>query len=159
MIKDKIKTPEELGRILSGLRERGKKIVFTNGCFDIMHAGHALSLEEAKSAGDCLVVAVNSDSSVKRLKGPGRPVTGEADRMKVLAALGSVDFVTMFHEADPGKIIERLSPDIIAKGADWKEVDIIGADSVKKKGGKVVRLKFLDGYSSTDIIDKIRRAS
>jgi len=156
MIQDKIKDRDSLKRTISRLKNEKKTIVFTNGCFDIMHAGHAGYLEEAKRHGDILVVGVNSDDSVKRLKGPGRPIMKQDDRLSMLAALESVDFVTVFDEDDPENIITELSPDAIAKGEDWKEEDIIGSDFVKKSGGKVIRIRFRDGCSTTSIIKKIR---
>ncbi len=156
MIDDKIKGIDELKPILSKLKREKKTIVFTNGCFDILHAGHAAYLEDTKKHGDILVVAVNSDKSAKKIKGKGRPVVKESDRAKMVASLEPVDFVTIFYEDDPGAIVKEINPDIIAKGADWKEADIIGGELVKKSGGKVVAIPFRRGYSTTDIIKKIR---
>ncbi len=157
MIKKKIKKKQGLKKTISRLKKREKSIVFTNGCFDILHAGHVHYLEEAKKLGDVLVVAVNSDGSAKRLKGKGRPVTSRDNRMKLLAALESVDFVTYFDEDDPGSIVRELEPDIIVKGSDWDEDDIIGADVVKKRGGRVATISFLKGLSTTSIIKKIKK--
>ncbi|MFH1752610.1 MAG: D-glycero-beta-D-manno-heptose 1-phosphate adenylyltransferase [Candidatus Omnitrophota bacterium] len=158
MIDDKIKDAKKLKRELSHLKRDGRSIVFTNGCFDILHAGHVTYLEEAKKQGDVLIVAVNSDRSVKRIKGPGRPITSETDRMKILAALESVDFVTKFSEDDPGAIVEKLDPDVIVKGADWKKDEIIGARHVMKSGGRVKTIPFLKGYSTTALLKKVKRS-
>jgi len=157
MLKEKIKKREELKGILSRLKKEGKKIVFTNGCFDILHAGHVEYLREAKALGDILLVAINTDRSVKRVKGEGRPVTNETDRAKILAALETVDFVTFFDEESPGLIVEELSPDIIVKGGDWKENEIIGGDHVKRSGGRVLTVPFRKGYSTSAIIEKIKK--
>lgn len=156
MIKEKIKSSKELKNILSSLKDKNKRVVFTNGCFDLIHAGHVAYLEGAKGHGDILVVAVNSDSSVKRLKGAGRPIVGLNDRMKIVAALESVDFVTFFEEDDPFAIVKELNPDVIVKGADWKEDEIIGGSYVRGMGGKVATIPFLKGYSTTSIIKKIK---
>ncbi len=154
MIEDKIKDVEKLKTELSLLKKEGKSIVFTNGCFDILHVGHVSYLEEAKRQGDVLVVAINSDISVERLKGTGRPILSEGDRSKILAALESVDFVTIFGQDDPASIVTELDPDVIVKGSDWKEEEIIGAKHVKNSGGRVVSIPFLKGYSTTDLINK-----
>lgn len=140
------------------LKRSGKKIVFTNGCFDILHRGHAEYLAEARSLGDALVVAVNSDASVKRLKGEGRPVNTEADRAFMLDALKPVDAVVIFAEDTPYEVISEIVPDVLVKGGDWKEEDIVGYDIVKKNGGMVKSLKFVDSYSTTSIIKKISSA-
>lgn len=156
MIKDKIKSKDALKPILSALRKKGKRIVFTNGCFDLIHAGHVLYMEEAKGLGDILVVAANSDSSVRMIKGAGRPIVPLDERMKVLASMESVDFVTSFKEADPGLTVKELEPDIIAKGGDWKADEIVGGKDVKARGGKVVSIKFHKGLSTTSIVGKIK---
>ena len=156
MIQDKIKDIRDLKRIITGLKEEKRSVVFTNGCFDILHAGHCALLEEAKGHADVLVVAINSDESARRLKGGGRPIANQDDRMKVLASLGSVDFVTTFDEDDPGAIIRELDPDVIVKGSDWKEADIIGGDYIKKRGGRVVTVPFLKGYSTSKLIERIK---
>ncbi|MBX7043534.1 MAG: D-glycero-beta-D-manno-heptose 1-phosphate adenylyltransferase [Ignavibacteria bacterium] len=140
------------------LRSSGKKIVFTNGCFDILHRGHAEYLAEARSLGDALIVAVNSDSSVKRLKGEGRPVNTEDDRAFMINALKPVDAVVIFSEDTPYEVISEIVPDVLVKGGDWKEEDIVGYDIVKKNGGLVKSLKFVDSYSTTSIINKISSA-
>ncbi len=134
----------------------GKKIVFTNGCFDILHKGHVSYLTEAKKLGDLLVVGVNSDSSVKRLKGPERPINNEADRAYVLSQLKCVDFVEIFHEDTPLNLINKILPSILVKGGDWKSDQIVGAKEVIQNGGQVLSLNFVDGYSTTSIIQKIQ---
>ncbi|NQT05976.1 MAG: D-glycero-beta-D-manno-heptose 1-phosphate adenylyltransferase [Candidatus Omnitrophica bacterium] len=156
MIKDKIKDAGVLKGILASLKNKGKKIVFTNGCFDILHVGHVSYLEETKALGDILVVAINSDASVKKIKGKGRPLTKERDREEVVAALASVDFVTLFCEDTPESIVKELDPDVIVKGGDWKEGDIVGGDYVKKRGGKVVSIPFRKGYSTTSLIKRVK---
>ena len=134
----------------------GKKIVFTNGCFDILHKGHVSYLTEAKKLGDLLVVGVNSDSSVKRLKGPERPINNEADRAYVLSQLKCVDFVEIFQEDTPLNLINKILPSILVKGGDWKIDQIVGAKEVIQNGGQVLSLNFVDGYSTTSIIQKIQ---
>lgn len=137
------------------LRSENKKVVFTNGCFDILHKGHVTYLNEAKSLGDHLIVGVNSDDSVKRLKGEDRPVSAELDRAFVLDNLKAVDDVIIFNEDTPYNLIKEIVPDFLVKGGDWKEEDIIGSDIVNANGGKVVSLKFVKGYSTTGILEKI----
>ncbi|MBD3378951.1 MAG: D-glycero-beta-D-manno-heptose 1-phosphate adenylyltransferase [Candidatus Omnitrophica bacterium] len=153
MISDKIITAgvEEV------IKDPGAKIGFTNGCFDILHAGHVKYLEEAKNLCDILFVGVNSDSSVRRLKGDERPVNGERARMEVVAALESVDFVLKFEEDTPIRLIEAIEPDVLFKGGDWKEDDIVGSDIVKAGGGKVVVIPFVEGFSTTGTIEKLKR--
>lgn len=149
-VKDIKKTTEEF-------KNNGKKIVFTNGCFDILHRGHAEYLEQAKSLGDLLVVGVNSDTSVKRLKGNDRPINNENDRAFMLDKLKPVDVVTIFTEDTPIDLISEVIPDVLVKGGDWKEDDIVGSDVVKGHGGKVISLKFVDSYSTTAIIDRMSK--
>lgn len=132
-----------------------KKIVFTNGCFDIIHSGHILYLEEAKGLGDVLVLGLNSDASVKRLKGDSRPVNNQLDRAIVLSGLSSVDFVIVFDEDTPYNLINTIKPDILVKGGDWSISDIVGSDIVLTNGGEVKSLLFKDGKSTTNIIKKI----
>ncbi|CAK8717883.1 D-glycero-beta-D-manno-heptose 1-phosphate adenylyltransferase [Candidatus Electrothrix laxa] len=152
---DKVVTQEILQERLTRIRAQGSRIVFTNGCFDILHAGHVSYLEEARRCGDCLVIGLNADSSVQALKGPSRPVNSELDRARVLAALGCVDFVVLFDEDTPLKLITTLLPDILVKGADWPEDQIAGAAEVKAAGGKIVRIAFTCQTSTTGIIKKI----
>jgi D-beta-D-heptose 7-phosphate kinase/D-beta-D-heptose 1-phosphate adenosyltransferase len=152
---NKIKSVSELRPLLEILRATGKKIVFTNGCFDLIHTGHTRYLAKAKSFGDILVVAVNSDSSVRSIKGEKRPINSESDRMETLAALDSVDFVTLFNEADPYRIISGLQPDVLVKGGDWPIEKIIGRDIVEKRGGRVISVGYIEGASTTGIIERI----
>lgn len=140
---------------LKSLKESGKKIVFTNGCFDILHTGHVSYLNEAKSCGDILVIGLNSDASIKRLKGETRPVNNEADRKFVLENLKAVDFVFIFEEDTPLKLIKEVNPNVLVKGGDWKVEQIVGSDFVMANGGEVKSLQFVKGYSTTNIIEKI----
>jgi len=151
----KIKTIPELKPLLGILRACGKKIVFTNGCFDLLHTGHTRYLAKARSLGDILVVAVNSDASVRGLKGDKRPINVCSDRMETLAALECVDFVAEFSEPDPHRIITELQPDVLAKGGDWRADQIIGRDVVEARGGRVVSLGYIEGASTTGIIERI----
>ncbi len=145
---------EKISSYLAALKAQNKKIIFTNGCFDLLHVGHIRYLQEAKKLGDILVVGVNSDSSVKLLKGPTRPLQTEADRAEILAALGSVDFTVIFTEDTPKSLIEAVNPDILVKGGDWKIDQIVGSDFVTANGGKVMSLQFVDGKSTTKLIEK-----
>jgi len=138
------------------LKEENKKIVFTNGCFDILHRGHIEYLEQAKSLGDYLVIGLNSDTSVKRIKGESRPINSENDRAYVLDSLKIIDAIVMFNEDTPYNIIKEIVPDFLVKGGDWKEDEIVGAVVVKKAGGKVVSLKYVENYSTTSTINKLR---
>jgi D-beta-D-heptose 7-phosphate kinase/D-beta-D-heptose 1-phosphate adenosyltransferase len=140
------------------LRHEGKTIVFTNGVFDLLHPGHVRYLQDARSQGDALIVGVNSDRSVREIKGPDRPVTPEAERAEVVVSLACVDAVFIFDEADPARVIERLQPDVLAKGADWAADRIIGREIVESRGGRVVRIPLAEGYSSSAIIKKILAA-
>lgn len=140
-----------LKAIVAKLKKKGKTIVFTNGCFDIIHAGHVKVFEKAKAQGDVLIVAVNSDRSMKGLKGPKRPLVAEAKRAKVIAALASVDFVIIFSERTPAGVIAELKPDVLVKGGDYKLSEIVGREHVKK----VVRVPLLKGYSTTELIKLI----
>lgn len=153
---NKIQTQNALAKILKRLRTAHKGIVFTNGCFDILHIGHVDYLERAKRLGDCLVVGLNSDRSVRRLKGSDRPVNRSRDRARVLAALKCVDFVTVFEEETPANLIRKLMPDVIAKGGDWNVNRIVGSNFVRSYGGKAVSLPFVKGYSTSRLIKKIK---
>lgn len=146
----------EFKSIREKLRSENKKIVFTNGCFDILHRGHVTYLNQAKSLGDVLIVGVNSDRSVRGLKGEGRPVNNENDRAFILDNLKSVDFVMIFDEDTPYNIIKEIVPEFLVKGGDWKEEDIVGWDIVKKSGGSVMSLNFINDYSTTGIINKMK---
>lgn len=152
----KIKTLEDLKIELERIKARGKKVVFTNGCFDILHPGHIRYLWNARQLGDHLVVAVNSDRSVRAIKGSSRPILGEAARSELIAALEFVDGVVVFDEEDPLNVIESLLPDVLVKGGDWSEERIIGADVVRRAGGEVRVIPFVEGFSTTTIIEKIR---
>lgn len=142
---------------LSPLKMQGKRIVFTNGCFDLLHVGHVRYLAAAKALGDLLLVGVNSDASVKRLKGELRPVQNQNDRAEILAALGAVDFVVIFNEDTPLNLIKRVKPDFLVKGGDWKPEQIIGSDFVAQYGGKTISLIFIEGKSTTQIVNKIEK--
>ncbi len=151
----KILTLEDLVTRLGKVRKSGQKIVFTNGCFDIMHVGHVRYLADAGSEGDLLVVGLNSDASVRIIKGDKRPIVRQNHRAEVLASLGCVDFIVIFDEPDPLKLIQTLKPDVLVKGEDWREDAIVGAESVKSQGGKIVRISFVEESSTTAIIEKI----
>jgi rfaE bifunctional protein nucleotidyltransferase chain/domain len=152
---EKIIRREELKEWAEALKRAGKSIVFTNGCFDILHMGHIRYLKAAKGHGDILVVGVNSDTSVRQIKGPRRPVVPETERAEVLTALASVDFVTIFEEPDPLMTIRAIMPDVLIKGADWAEDAIVGRDVVEATGGRVVRIPLTEGVSTSRIIDTI----
>jgi len=148
----KIKSLEQISRIAKRLKEQGKKVVFTNGCFDILHRGHASYLQKAKALGDALVVGVNSDDSVSRLKGDDRPINSLEDRAFMLASLESVDYVVEFDEDTPLELIEHIEPDILVKGADYEGKDVVGSKVAKE----VVLIEFVDGKSTTKLIEKIK---
>jgi D-beta-D-heptose 7-phosphate kinase/D-beta-D-heptose 1-phosphate adenosyltransferase len=149
---------DELDELVRAAKSRGERIVMTNGCFDLLHAGHVAYLEEAKSLGDHLIVAVNDDASVSRLKGRSRPVTPLADRMAVLAGLAAVDWVVPFAEDTPATLIERLLPDVLVKGGDWDPKQIAGGPAVVANGGQVIVLPYKAGRSTTGLIEALRRA-
>ncbi len=155
MTEQKIKTIPELGRIVFLLKNKKKKIVFTNGCFDILHYGHLKYLESAKRLGDILIVAVNSDYSVKKIKGKSRPINKEWDRLSLIAGLECVDYCFSFRDPTPYVVIGKLKPDILVKGGDWKRKDIVGSDIVRSYGGKVKAINFVKGYSTSSLIKKI----
>ncbi len=154
-IVSKIMNLDELRVRLKDLKRKGKKIVFTNGCFDILHAGHVDLLEKARLQGDVLVLGINSDKSVKELKGEKRPVIPQHQRAFVAAGLEPVDFVVIFDEPDPFNVISQIVPDVLVKGGDWSPETIIGADVVEKHGGRILSLSFMEGVSTTGIINKI----
>ena len=155
MTKQKIKTIEELKKIIKNLKSQNKKIVTTNGVFDILHLGHIKYLQEAKKLGDILAIALNSDSSVKQIKGPQRPINGQEARAEVLASLEFVDYIVIFNETDPVKILSEIKPDIHVKGGDYKLGEIIEKDIVEKNNGKIILIPEIKGYSTTNLIDKI----
>lgn len=146
---------EEFGEIRKKMKNENKSLVFTNGCFDILHRGHAAYLNQAKSLGDFLIVGVNSDRSVKALKGENRPVNNENDRAFLLDNLKSVDYVIIFDEDTPYNLIKEIIPDFLVKGGDWIEENIVGWDIVKEAGGKVLSLNYIENYSTTNTISKL----
>ncbi len=152
---NKIVEREVLKETVQSLKKGGKKIVFTNGCFELLHVGHVQYLQAARAEGDILVVGVNSDHSVRRIKGPRRPVVPENERAEVLASLACVDFISLFDEPDPLAMISSVLPDVLVKGADWAEDAIVGKDIVEAHGGRVVRIPLTQGASTTSIIEKI----
>ena len=154
-MKDKIKKREELLRIIKDLKAKGKRIIFTNGCFDLLHVGHIRYLEEAKTLGDILIVGVNSDTSVRKLKGPKRPVLPVEERTEILSGLGCVDYITIFDELDPLALITSLQPNVLVKGGDWTKEQTIGKEVVERSGGEVVIIPFVQGASTSSIIETI----
>jgi D-beta-D-heptose 7-phosphate kinase/D-beta-D-heptose 1-phosphate adenosyltransferase len=153
----RVVAPRSFAREAARLRKRGRRVVFTNGVFDLLHYGHVSYLQKARRLGDALFVAVNSDASARRLKGRGRPLMRQDDRMRTLAALACVDFVSHFDEETPARIIEAVRPRVLVKGADYKKRDIVGADFVQRLGGRVARIPLAAGRSTTALIRKIRR--
>jgi len=147
---------DEIEKICNSLREQNKKIVFTNGCFDILHRGHIEYLTKAKEFGDVLIVGLNSDTSVQRLKGKDRPINPEADRARILDALKPVDYVVIFEEDTPLRLIQMVKPDVLVKGGDYKVEEIVGSEYVMSYGGKVEIIPFVEGKSTTKIIQKIK---
>jgi rfaE bifunctional protein nucleotidyltransferase chain/domain len=139
------------------LRGEGKRLVFTNGCFDLLHPGHVRYLREARSLGDALVVALNSDRSVQLLKGEGRPILNEQERAEVIGALEAVDYVVIFEEETPQELIAAVLPDVLVKGGDWPLDQIVGREEVEAAGGKVISLRFVEGSSTSDIVERIRK--
>jgi D-beta-D-heptose 7-phosphate kinase/D-beta-D-heptose 1-phosphate adenosyltransferase len=154
-MKQKIKERKTLLRIIKNLKTKGKRIIFTNGCFDLLHIGHIRYLEEAKALGDVLVVGVNSDSSVRKLKGPQRPILPEEERTEILSGLGCVDYITLFDEIDPLKLITSLQPNVLVKGGDWTKEQTVGREVVERSGGEVVILPFVQGASTSNLIETI----
>ena len=154
-MRSKILKLSDLLQVIEGLREAGKRIVFTNGCFDILHVGHVRYLSAARSKGDALVLGLNSDASVKSIKPENRPIVSQDQRAEVLAGLACVDYITIFDEPDPLALIKTIKPDVLIKGADWEDAKIIGSDVVKSYGGKVVRIEFVPDISTSRIIQRI----
>jgi rfaE bifunctional protein nucleotidyltransferase chain/domain len=151
----KLKSIEELTAIAAQARRDGKSVVFTNGCFDILHRGHVHVLRQAKALGDLLIVALNSDRSVKAIKGPRRPILPEIDRVELIGAMEMVDYLVLFDEPDPYNLIAAIKPNILAKGGDWSAEKVIGADVVEQAGGRVELIPYLKGFSSSAIIERI----
>lgn len=143
-------------RLVTDLRRAGKQIVFTNGVFDLLHPGHLRYLQSARAEGDVLIVGINSDRSVRSNKGPGRPITPEAERAEIVGALACVDAVVVFDEETPAEIVRALQPDVLVKGADWPADQIVGRDTVEARGGRVVRVPVEPGHSTSTILDRIR---
>jgi len=154
-MKQKIKGREELLKIIQDLKIKGKRIVFTNGCFDLLHIGHIRYLEGAKTLGDVLIVGVNSDSSVRKLKGPERPILPVEERTEILSGLGCVDYITIFDELDPLNLISSLQPDVLVKGGDWTKEQVVGGEVVERSGGEVVIIPFVQGASTSNQIEII----
>jgi rfaE bifunctional protein nucleotidyltransferase chain/domain len=153
---EKILSRDRAAEVRARLRSEGRRLVFTNGCFDLLHVGHVRYLREARRLGDALLVAINSDRAVRELKGAGRPVMPEEERAEVLAALEAVSYVTVFDELSPRQLIARLLPDVLAKGGDYALSEIHGREEVEAAGGRVVALPFVEGASTTDIIGRIK---
>ncbi|MFC1851913.1 D-glycero-beta-D-manno-heptose 1-phosphate adenylyltransferase [candidate division CSSED10-310 bacterium] len=152
-----ITTAAEFKFIRTEIRRSGQKLVFTNGCFDLLHRGHIHLLQQARATGDILVVGMNSDASIREIKGSQRPIISQAERACILCALKSVDYVIIFDEPTPLKVIQEICPDILVKGSDWGASEIVGADFVQTHQGQVVRIPLLEGYSTSQIIDTICR--
>jgi D-beta-D-heptose 7-phosphate kinase/D-beta-D-heptose 1-phosphate adenosyltransferase len=153
---EKIKTRRELVSMRQEFKRRDKSVVFTNGCFDILHGGHIALFHEAKRHGDILIVAVNTDDTIQKLKGPDRPIFPLAERLEVLAALRDIDYLVPFAEETPLRIISALLPDVLVKGGDWKPEDVVGKTQVESAGGRVVIFPYIQGLSTSDIIEKIK---
>lgn len=154
-MRTKIYSVSLLVPVLADLRRHGKRIAFTNGCFDLLHPGHIHTLTQAKALGDVLVVGINSDASVKRLKGPQRPILNENERALLLAALEAVDYVTFFEEDTPFELIRLLRPQVLVKGGDWSLESVVGREIVEAEGGEVVLIPYQSGFSSTGLIERV----
>jgi rfaE bifunctional protein nucleotidyltransferase chain/domain len=154
----KLKSLEEIKAIVVDARTNGKKVAFTNGCFDLLHRGHVHVLRAARACADLLIVGINSDQSVKQIKGPTRPVLPESDRCELLGAMEMVDFVVLFNEPDPHNLISAIRPDVLVKGGDWHTEKIIGSDLVEEAGGRVVVVPYIKGFSTTEIIERIKNS-
>ena len=153
----KYKSVDELSAMSAQARKAGRVVVFTNGCFDLVHRGHIHLLRQAKALGDILIVGLNSDISVKTIKGPDRPIMPEADRIELIAALEMVDYVVVYSEPDPYHIIAAIKPNVLVKGGDWSADEIVGADVVEQNGGRVAVVPYLPEFSTTQIIERIRK--
>lgn len=155
-MKSKITSLKALTEIRQSLKQQGKKVAFTNGCFDILHRGHVTYLQKARSFGDVLILGLNKDASIKRLKGPDRPINNERDRAIVVSALACIDYVVLFGDDTPLRLITALKPDVLVKGSDWAVDEIVGKDVLDTYGGIVRRVKLVQGRSTTNVIDKIK---
>lgn len=153
----KVLSIQSLQEAILFYKKKNKKIVFTNGCFDLLHVGHVRYLQQAKSLGDILIVGINTDASVRKLKGPTRPIQNEKDRAEILASLEAVDHTILFSEETPLKLIQNIKPDFLVKGGDWKIEQIVGSDAVLDYGGKVLSLQFIEGHSTTSLIEKSKK--
>jgi D-beta-D-heptose 7-phosphate kinase/D-beta-D-heptose 1-phosphate adenosyltransferase len=156
-VPDKVQSRDQIKATAARAKTQGKKIVFTNGCFDLLHVGHLHVLREAKKLGDVLMVGLNSDRSVGQIKGPDRPIVSEDERAELIAALEMVDYVTLFDEPDPIPLLREIKPDVLVKGGDWGESGVVGRELVEGWGGKVAVVPFLEGHSTTNIIEKVER--
>jgi len=152
----KVKTLDELVTAVRNVRRQGKRVVFTNGCFDLLHRGHVRYLDQAKALGDVLIVAINSDASVHALKGADRPVMSDGERAELVAALAAVDYVVIFEELDPGRVIQAVEPDVLVKGGDWQVDQVVGRQIVEGRGGRVMTLPYVEGASSSELLRRIR---
>ena len=152
-------TIDEAVTLAAGIRGRGGKVVFTNGVFDLLHPGHIRYLQDARQLGDALIVGLNSDRSVRANKGPQRPITPQDERAEILEALACVDAVAVFDEETPDEIIKRIQPDVLVKGADWRPDNIVGRDTVEARGGRVVRMELSPGYSTTELMRRVKAGS
>src|SRR4051795_1336391 len=155
---DRVLTWEQTAAFVGAVRPAGRRIVFTNGVFDLLHPGHVRYLQAARELGDLLIIGLNADESVRRNKGPNRPINPEHERAEVLSALECVDAVVLFAEDTPAEIVRLVQPDVLVKGADWAADAIVGRDTVEGRGGRVVRIPVEQGYSTTSILQKIKRA-
>jgi D-beta-D-heptose 7-phosphate kinase/D-beta-D-heptose 1-phosphate adenosyltransferase len=151
----KLRSLGELVAIVRQRRALGDRIVFTNGCFDLLHRGHTRLLQQARALGDMLIVGLNSDASVRCLKGPSRPVLSQDERAELLSALAAVDYVVIFEEADPSRVIDTLEPDLLVKGADWAKQEVVGRETVERRGGQVVTIPLVEGASTTSLLRRI----
>ena len=157
-VSGKLKSLEEIKAIVVEARNNRKKVAFTNGCFDLLHRGHVHVLRKARACADLLIVGINSDESVRQIKGPTRPVLPESDRCELLGAMEMVDYVILFNEPDPYSLISAIRPDVLVKGGDWNTDKIIGADLVAETGGEVVVVPYIEGFSTTEIIERIKNS-
>jgi D-beta-D-heptose 7-phosphate kinase/D-beta-D-heptose 1-phosphate adenosyltransferase len=155
-MKNKVKSLDELTKLRARFRREGKTTVFTNGCFDVLHSGHIHLFRQAKDCGDILVVAVNDDLSVRNLKGPARPVFPLEERLEILEAVETIDYLTSFSELTPRELIQALLPDVLVKGGDWKPDEVVGREDVEGAGGRVIIIPYLPGRSSSEILKKVK---
>jgi D-beta-D-heptose 7-phosphate kinase/D-beta-D-heptose 1-phosphate adenosyltransferase len=155
---NKIQSLQSLGKIRAALKEEGKKVVFTNGCFDLIHSGHVFLFKEAKKLGDVLIVAVNDDRSIRKIKGAARPIFPLTERLEILEAIQHIDYLLPFSEETPQKVISVLLPDVLVKGEDWKKSGVVGREEVEEAGGKVVLVTLRQGQSTSALLKKIRHS-